>query len=90
MDRDLSDPDHTAYQKRNYNIKTPLTFDGYNVHGFATKDEELRHLIVTDSSTDLWVFTIGLKYISRYSKTIVLVLLWMLIISITWKKRRKY
>lgn len=65
LERDLTDPALTTYLKRNYNVKTPLTFDGLNVHGYAVMSKEFRYLVATDGERDLWVITMGVKYVPR-------------------------
>eukprot|EP00826_Nyctotherus_ovalis_P054913 TRINITY_DN7245_c0_g5_i2.p1 TRINITY_DN7245_c0_g5~~TRINITY_DN7245_c0_g5_i2.p1 ORF type:complete len:139 (-),score=19.71 TRINITY_DN7245_c0_g5_i2:66-482(-) len=66
LTKDLSKFSAPTYLKRNYNMKLPLNLEGLVVHGFSVEDEELTHVVVTEeSSNDLYVLTMGVKYVSR-------------------------
>ena len=66
LERDFEDLNHITYEKRNYNIKAPLLFEGFNVHGYTVIKDELTHVVVTDSSNNLYVLTIDIQSTPRY------------------------
>ncbi len=52
LERNLSDPLRTTYQKRNYNPKTALALDGLQVNGYTVDGNELQFLVATEAKTN--------------------------------------
>ena len=63
---DVNNPNEFTYQKRNYNVKTPLLLNSYYPYGFTLENGELQYIVAVDRSDNtLYVLTMGIKSITR-------------------------